>query len=49
MKNARFHPSKYRDKVQKVGEETLIKHLSNLLIPTAHLFGLMWSTLVGWL
>jgi hypothetical protein len=41
MDNARFHPPKYRGKVQKTGEETLKGLSSNLLIPTTHLFGLM--------
>jgi hypothetical protein len=41
MKNGRFHPSRYRGKVQKIGEETLKGLFSNLLIPTAYLFGLM--------
>jgi hypothetical protein len=49
MRNGRFCPSKCRDKVQKIGEETLKGLSSNLLIPTAHLFGLMWSTLASWL
>jgi hypothetical protein len=49
MRNGRFHPSKCRSKVEKMGEETLKGLFSNLLIPTAHLFGLMWSTLAGWL
>jgi hypothetical protein len=41
MRNGRFHPSKCRGKVQKTGVETLKGLFSNLLIPTAHLFGLM--------
>jgi hypothetical protein len=41
MRNGRFHPSKCRAKVQKIGEETLKGLFSNLLIPAAHLFGLM--------
>jgi hypothetical protein len=49
INNGRFHIPKYRGKVQKIGEETLKGLFSNLLIPTAHLFGLMWSTLAGWL
>jgi hypothetical protein len=48
MRNGRFHPSKYRGKVQKTREETLKGLSSNLLIPTTYLFGLMWSTLAGW-
>jgi hypothetical protein len=40
-----FHPSKCRGKVQKLGEETLKGLFSNLLIPAAHLFGLMKSYL----
>jgi hypothetical protein len=49
MKNGRFHPPKYRGKVQKTREETFKGLSSNFLIPTTHLFGLMWSTLAGWL
>jgi hypothetical protein len=49
MRNGRFHPSKYRGKVQKTGEETLKGLFSNLLILATHLFGLIWSTLAGWL
>jgi hypothetical protein len=49
MKNGIFHPSKYRGKVQKAGEETLKGLFSNLFILAAHLFGLIWSTLTGWL
>jgi hypothetical protein len=49
MKNGRFHPLKYRGKVQKPREEILKGFFSNLLLPTAYLFGLMWSTHVGWL
>jgi hypothetical protein len=49
MRNGRFHSSKCRGKIQKTGKETLKRLSSNLLIPTAHLFGLMWSTLAGWL
>jgi hypothetical protein len=49
MRNRRFHPSKCRGKIQKTGEETLKGLFSNLLIPTTYLFGLMWSTLGGWL
>jgi hypothetical protein len=45
MKNGRFNTSKYRGKVQKIGEETLKGLFSRFLIPTAHLFGLMQSTL----
>jgi hypothetical protein len=41
MRNGNFHPSKYRGKVQKTGEKTLKGLSSNLLIPIAHLFGLM--------
>jgi hypothetical protein len=41
MRNERFHPSKCRGKVQKTGEKTLKGLFSNLLIPVAHLFGLM--------
>jgi hypothetical protein len=41
MKNGRFHPSKCRNKVQKIGEETLKRLFLNLLIPAAHLSGLM--------
>jgi hypothetical protein len=41
MKNGRFHPSKCRGKVQKIGEETFKGLFSNLLILAAHLFGLM--------
>jgi hypothetical protein len=49
MRNGRFHPSKCRAKVQKTGERTLKGLSSNLLIPIAHLFEVMWSTLAGWL
>jgi hypothetical protein len=49
MRNGRFHPSKCRSKVQKTRKETLKGLSSNLLILVAYLFGLMWSTLVGWL
>jgi sterol desaturase/sphingolipid hydroxylase (fatty acid hydroxylase superfamily) len=56
MRNGRFHPSKCRSKVQKTREEVqktreeILKGLfSNLLIHAAYLFGLMWSTLAGWL
>jgi hypothetical protein len=41
MKNERFHPSKCRDNVQKIGEETFKGLFSNLLILAVHLFGLM--------
>jgi hypothetical protein len=41
MRSERFHPSKYRGKVQKTGEEILKGLSSNLLIPIAHLFGLI--------
>jgi hypothetical protein len=41
MRNGRFHPSKYRGKVPKTGEETLKGLFSRFLIPAAHLFGLM--------
>jgi hypothetical protein len=41
MRNGRFHPSKYRGKVQNTGEETLKGPFSNPLIHTAHFFGLM--------
>jgi hypothetical protein len=37
----RFHPPKYRGKVQKTGEETLKGLFSRFLILVAHLFGLM--------
>jgi hypothetical protein len=47
MWNGRFHLPKYRGKVQKIGEETLKGLFSIFLIPTAHLFGLMKSTLAG--
>jgi hypothetical protein len=47
MWNGRFHLPKYGGKVQKIGEETLKGLFSIFLIPTAHLFGLMKSTLVG--
>jgi hypothetical protein len=49
MRNERFHPSKCRGKVQKTREETLKGLFSSLLIHVAHLFRLIWSTLVGWL
>jgi hypothetical protein len=49
MREGRFHPPKYRGKVQKIGEETLKGLFSRFLIPTTHLFGLMYSTLAGWL
>jgi hypothetical protein len=48
MKNGRFHPSKFMGKVQKAGEETLKGLFSNPLLPTTHLFGLMWSIHAGW-
>jgi hypothetical protein len=41
MRNGRFNTSKCRDKVQKIGEETLKGLFSRFLIPAAHLFGLM--------
>jgi hypothetical protein len=41
MRNGRFHPPKCRSKVQKIEEETLKGLFSRLLIPVAHLFGLM--------
>jgi hypothetical protein len=41
MRNGRFHLSKYKGKVQKTREETLIGLFSNFLIFAAHLFGLM--------
>jgi hypothetical protein len=55
MREGRFHPSKCRGKVQKItkkvffGEETLKGLFSRFLIPNAHLFGLMYSTLASWL
>jgi hypothetical protein len=49
MWNARLHPPKYRGKLQKTEEETLKGLFSNLFILAAHLLGLMWSTLAGWL
>jgi hypothetical protein len=49
MRNGRFHPSKCRSKVQKMGEETLKGLFSNLFILVAHFYGLIWSTLAGWL
>jgi hypothetical protein len=49
MREGRFHPPKCRGKVQKIGEETLKGLFSRFFIPTAHLFGLMKSTLAGWL
>jgi hypothetical protein len=49
MRNGRFHHPKYRGKVQKTKEEFFKGLFSNLLIPTAHLFGLMWPTLASWL
>jgi hypothetical protein len=36
-------------KVQNIGEETLKGLFSNLIIPTVHLLGLLWSILAGWL
>jgi hypothetical protein len=42
-------PFKCRGKVQKTREETLKGLFSNFLNLTTHLFGLVWSTLVGWL
>jgi hypothetical protein len=41
MRNVRLHSSKCRDKVQKIGEETLKGLFSKFLILAAHLFGLM--------
>jgi hypothetical protein len=41
MREGRFHPSKCRGKVQKIGEETLKGLFSRFLIPTVHLLGLM--------
>jgi hypothetical protein len=41
MRNGRFHPPKYRGKVQKIGEETLKGLFSKFLIPTTHHFGLI--------
>jgi hypothetical protein len=41
MENGRFHPSKCRGKVQKIGEETLKGLFSNLVTLDVHLFGLM--------
>jgi hypothetical protein len=49
MREGRFHPPKCRGKVQRIGEETLKVLFSRFLIPIAHLFGLIKSTLVGWL
>jgi hypothetical protein len=46
MRVGRFHSPKYRGKVQKAREKGLS---SNLLIPDAHFFVMMWSTLDGWL
>jgi hypothetical protein len=34
MREGRFHPPKYRGKVQKIGEETLKGLLSRFLLPT---------------
>jgi hypothetical protein len=48
-RNGRFHPPKCRGKVQKTREETLKELFSNFFIHAAHLFGLMKSTLAGWL
>jgi hypothetical protein len=36
MRIGRFHPSKYRSKVKKIGEETLKGLFSKLLIHAAH-------------
>jgi hypothetical protein len=44
MRNGRFHPPKCRGKVQKTKEETFKRFFSNLYLPIAHPFGLMWST-----
>jgi hypothetical protein len=41
MREGRFHPPKYRGKVQKIGEETLKGLFSGFFILIAHLFGLM--------
>ena len=41
MKNGRFHPSKYRGKVQNIGEETFKGLFPKFLVPAAYLFGLM--------
>jgi hypothetical protein len=41
LRIGRFHPSKYRGKVQKIGEETLKGVFSKFLIHVAHLFVLM--------
>ena len=41
MKEGRFHPPKCRNKVQKIGEETLKGLFSRFLIPIAHVFELM--------
>jgi hypothetical protein len=49
MRNGRFNTSKCRGKLQKIGEETLKGLFSRFLIPFAHLFGLMWSTIADWL
>jgi hypothetical protein len=49
MRNGRLHPSKYRGKAQKTKEETFKGFFSNLFNHAAHFFGLMWSTLAGWL
>jgi hypothetical protein len=41
MRDGRFFTSKYRGKLQKIGEETLKGLFSRFLILVAHLFGLM--------
>jgi hypothetical protein len=48
MRNGRLYPPKCKGKVQKTGEETFIGLFSKLL-PSDHLFGLMWSTHARWL
>jgi hypothetical protein len=49
MRDGRFHPPKSRGKIQKIEEETFKGLFSRFLILIAHLFGLMYSTLAGWL
>jgi hypothetical protein len=49
MNNGRYHPTKCRGKVQKTEEEIRKGLFSYLLILATHLFGLIWSTLAGWL
>jgi hypothetical protein len=41
MRDGRFFTSKYRGKLQKIGEETLKGLFSRFLSLVAHLFGLM--------